>query len=262
MVFYNQTMKKSLKFFLLLILSFTFTFTKFNQVSAQSNNIPKELLEVVTKIDLAANNHDLKLIEQNISPKFTTEDGLNYETFVSSLEKLWSKYKDLKYTTTIESWTQNQDELVAKTITNIQGNYEINGKKFTLSSDIKAEQYFVNNQLIKQKILAEKNEVITGEKPPAVTINLPEKARPGEEFDFDVILQDPIGSDIILGGVLEEKIDSSLYLKPSSLELEALSAGGIFKRVKLPLTKEDHWYSIILIGTDGMRMITQRVNID
>jgi hypothetical protein len=95
-----------------------------------------------------------------------------------------------------------------------------------------------------------------------VKINLPEKARPGQEFDFDVILQDPMGSDIILGAALEEKIDPSLYLKPSSLELDALSAGGIFKRVKLPLTEEDHWYSVILIRNDGMRMITQRVNIE
>lgn len=259
---YNRTMKKSLQFFLLVILSFSFTFTKYHQVSAQSNNIPKELLEIVTKIDLAANNRDLKLIEKNISPQFTNQDGLTYDTFTSSLEQLWSKYKDLKYTTKIESWSQDKDQLVATTITNIQGSYEINGKKFMLNSDIKAEQYFVNNQLIKQKILSEKNEITSGENPPSVRINLPEKARPGQEFDFDVILQDPIGADIILGAALEEKIDPSLYLKPSSLELDALSAGGIFKRVKLPLTEEDHWYSVILIRTDGMRMITQRVNIE
>ncbi|MBL1209576.1 nuclear transport factor 2 family protein [Geminocystis sp. GBBB08] len=255
-------MKKSIKFFLFIILSFSFVLSKDHHVFAQSNNIPKELLEVVTKIDLAANNQDLKLIEQNISPKFTTEDGLNYENFTSSLKNLWSKYKDLKYTTKIESWKQNQDQLVATTITNIQGSYDINGKKFTLNSEIKSEQYFLNNQLIKQKILTEKNEVTSGEKPPIATVNLPQKARPGQEFDFDVILQDPIGSYSVLGGVLENKIDSSLYLKPSTLELDTLSAGGIFKRVKLPMTPEDHWYSVILINTDGMRMITQRVNVE
>lgn len=255
-------MKKSFKFFLLVILSFSFTFTKYNQVVAQSNNIPKELLGIITKIDLAANNRDLKLIEQNISPQFTNQDGLNYDSFTSSLKQLWSKYDDLKYTTKIESWSQDKDQLVAITTTNIQGSYKINDKKMTLNSEIKSEQYFVNNQLVKQKILKEKNEITSGENPPVVRINLPEKARPGQEFDFDVILQDPVGSDIILGAAIEEKINPSLYLKPSSLELDALSAGGIFKRVKLPLIEEDHWYSVLLIRTDGIRMITQRVNVE
>ncbi|BAQ60831.1 cyanobacterial hypothetical protein [Geminocystis sp. NIES-3708] len=255
-------MKKSLKFFLLVILSFSFTFTKYNQVVAQSNNIPKELLGVISKIDLAANNRDLKSIEKNISPQFTNQDGLNYDSFTSSLKQLWSKYDDLKYTTKIESWSQDKNQLVAITTTNIQGSYKINDQKMTLNSEIKSEQYFVDNQLVKQKILKEKNEITSGQNPPVVRINLPEKARPGQEFDFDVILQDPVGSDIILGAAIEEKINPSLYLKPSNLELDALSAGGIFKRVKLPLTEEDHWYSVLLIRTDGIRMITQRVNVE
>ncbi|BAQ64908.1 hypothetical protein [Geminocystis sp. NIES-3709] len=259
-------MKKSLKFFIIVLLSFSFSLTKFApssaQSNAQSNNVPKELLEIVTKIDLAANNRDVKLIEQNISPNFTNQDGLDYKTFLSSLEKNWTKYDDLKYTTSIESWNRNEDQLVAVTVTNIQGSYNINEKKFVLNSQIKAEQYFANNQLIKQKVLAEKSEVTSGENPPNVTINLPDKARPGQEFDFDVILQDPIDSDLILGAALEDKINPELYINPSSLELDSLSAGGIFKRVKLPITSEDHWYSVILIRADGLRMITQRVNVE
>jgi len=256
-------MKKTCNFLFLVLLSLSFTATKLNIALAQSNNnTPKELLELVNKIDLAANNKDLKSTKENISPSFTNSDGLNYEKFISSLEKFWSKYDNLKYTTKIESWTENNNELVATTVTNIEGSYIINNQKFILNSEIKAEQYFVNNQLIKYNILEEKNEITSGEKPPVVTFNLPKKEKPGQEFDFDVILQDPVGSDLILGAALEEKIDSSLYLKPSSLELDTLFAGGIFKRVKLPLTPEDHWYSVILIRADGLRMITQRVNID
>lgn len=256
-------MKKSLKFFLLVVLSFSLTFTKNNQVFAQSNNnIPKELLAIITKIDQGANNRDLKLIEESISPQFSSQDGLTFDNLTTSLKQLWSKYDDLEYTTKIESWTQDKDQLIAITTTNIKGNYQVNGQKMTLNSEIKSEQYFVNNKLVKQKIIKEKNEITSGQNPPIVTINLPEKARPGQEFDFDVILQEPIGSDIVLGAAIEEKINPSLYLQPSTLELDTLSAGGIFKRVRLPLTEEDHWYSVLLIRQDGMRMITQRVHIE
>lgn len=253
-------MKKNITFFLLVMLSLSFSLTKFNPVSAQSNNIPRELLDIITKIDLGANNQDLTLIEANISPKFSNQDGLDYNSYISSLKKTWKKYDNLKYTTSIESWKRDQDKLVATTITNIQGTYEISGKKLMLNSQIKAEQYFTNNQLVKQKILTEKTEVTSGENPPNVTINLPDKVRPGQEFDFDVILQEPLGSDLILGAALEDKIKPELYLNPSTLELDSLSAGGIFKRVKMPVTTDDHWYSVILIRADGLKMITQRVH--
>ena len=255
-------MTKTVKFLLFLIVSFSLSVNKFNGVWAQSGNIPQEIIEIVPKLDAAFNNRDVDLIEKYVSSNFTNEDGLNYETFNESLKKLWSKYKDLQYTTTVESWREENNQLVAITVTNITGSYKINGQKFELNSEIKSEQFFADNQLIKQNILKERNEVTSGENPPTVTLNLPERVRPGQEFDLDVIIEEPVGSDLVLGAALEEEINYSLYIEPSSLELEALTAGGIFKRVTLPSNAQDHWYSLILIRNGGIRMITQRVNVD
>jgi len=256
-------MNKTNKFLLLILLGLSLTITQFKQVKAQSNNIPSNLLEIVTKIDSAANNKDIELLAENISPEFVSSDGLNSESLQEYLEKMWSKYPDLKYTTSIESWEEKQGELSAVTLTKIEGSYESGGKKFVLNSEIKANQYFSNNQLIKQDIISEKTEITSGENPPKVRVNLPAKVNVGQEFDFDVILEEPVGSDIVLGGVSEEKVSPSLYLEPSSIELDALTAGGIFKRVKLPVTdNQDHWYSVILIRDGGIRMITQRVKVN
>ena len=253
-------MTKTVKFFLFLIISFSLTATKVDRVFAQSNT--PTVIEIIPQLDFAFNNRDSDLIEKYVSPDFTNEDGLTYETFRESLEKLWSKYKDLQYTTTVESSRTESDQLIAITVTNITGSYEVNGKKFEFNSEIKAEQFFVNGQLVKQNILKERNEITSGQKPPLVTMNLPETARPGQEFNLDVILQEPIGSDLVLGAALEEPTNSSLYIEPSLLELEALTAGGIFKKVTLPSDAQDHWYSFILIRNGGVRMITQRVNVD
>lgn len=256
-------MNKINKFFFLVLLGISLTTIQFKQVKAQSNNIPAKVLEIVTKIDTAANNKNIELLKQNISPQFTTSDGLNAEYFKESLENLWSKYDNLKYTTTIESWQEKDGQLSAITITNIEGSYESGGKKFILNSQIKANQSFANNQLIKQEIISEKSEITSGDNPPEVRVNLPQRVNVGQQFDFDVILEKPIGSDIVLGGVSEQKVSPSVYLEPPSIELDALTAGGIFKRVKLPPTaNQDHWYSVILIRDGGIRMITQRVKVN
>ncbi len=256
-------MTKTFKFLLLLIVSLSLTTTtKFNPVLAQSKDIPQQIIDVVPQLDFAFNNRDEDLIKKYISANFTNEDGLNYQTLNESLRQMWSRYQDLEYTTTIESWRRESNQLVATTTTSITGSYQINQQKFTLNSIIKSEQFFADNQLVKQNILQEKNEITSGEKPPVVRVNIPQTVRPGQEFDLDVILEEPVGSDLVLGAALEEKIDSSLYMKPSSIELEALSAGGIFKRVKLSEANQDHWYSFIVIRNGGIRMITQRVNVN
>lgn len=255
-------MNKKTHLILMLGLTLGLTFSKPELIKAQSNNIPPVITEIVTNIDLANNNQDLELLKKHISPNFTNQDGLNLDLLTQSLNKQWSKYKDLKYTTTIESWEEKGNNLSFITKTTVTGSYEANGKTFTLNSNIRARQQLNNNQIFKQEILSEKTEITAGENPPTITVNLPERVRPGQEFDFDVVLQEPIGSDIVLGGVAQEKISPNLYLEPSNIELDALTAGGIFKRVKLPISDQNHWYSAIFIRNGGIRIINQRVNVE
>ena len=73
----------------------------------------------------------------------------NVQLDKESLEKLWSKYENLNYKSKIESSKIENGELVAIVVTKITGSYEINGNKFELESEIKSEQYFANEQLVK-----------------------------------------------------------------------------------------------------------------
>lgn len=80
-------MNKTNKFLLLILLGLSLNITQFKQVKAQSNNIPSNLLEIVTKIDSAANNKDIELLAENISPEFASSDGINSESLQEYLEK-------------------------------------------------------------------------------------------------------------------------------------------------------------------------------
>lgn len=249
--------------YFLLVLNFCLTTTKFNAVKAQSTPaIPPQLIELTTKIDLAANNQDVKSLSQYFSPQFKTTDGLNYTNFTESLKKLWAKFPSLTYKTTIESWEEKKGELIATTLTKIEGSLDSGGRQINLVSNIRAKYYFENKKLIEQEILTEKTEITSGDNPPEIIINLPETAKPGSEFDFDVIVTEPLGSDLLLGGASEKEVSSKLYTESSTIELDALSSGGIFKRVKIPNNSEDLLYSVILIRADGLRLTTQRVKIE
>jgi hypothetical protein len=223
---------------------------------------PSELTEAIAKIDLAANNHDWETLKQYIAPQFSSQDGLNYQSFAQLLAKSWQNYPNLTYQTTLKSWEQKVAQLVAETVTEIRGTFDSDGRKIDLFSTIHSLQYFEDGQLVRQEILQERTDLISGENPPEVEVILPEKARPGEQFNFDVIVKEPLGSELLLGAAMEEKIDSERYLNPSQLKLDALSAGGIFKLVTAPQVTNDRWYSAIVIRSDGMRLITQRVRIE
>lgn len=224
-------------------------------------NAPKELREIITKIDFAANKHNIKMLEDYISSDFVTQDGLNYESFSKSLSQLWEKYSNVTYKTTLVSWEKKDNQLLAEIVTEIQGIYNDDGRKINLSSTIKSLQYFENGKLVKQEILNERTDLTSGENPPEVQVRLPEKVRPGQRFNFDVIIKEPLGNNLLLGEAIEDKITPETYLDPSEIELKALTAGGIFKLVTAPLTKGDRWYSAILIKSDGIRLVTQRVKI-
>ena len=258
-----QIKKSLLKLPLTFVLSFCISFGIAGLVRAERpETAPKELIEVISKIDYAANNRDFELLEPYISPQFVSQDGLTYQSFNESLQKLWQNYSNLQYNTTLQSWEREENKLLAETLTEITGSYNSDGREITLSSTIRSLQYFENGQLIRQEILSERTDLISGENPPKVEVKLPEKVRPGQQFNFDVIVEEPLGYDLLLGAALDKKVNVDRYLNPDELDLNALSAGGLFKLVTAPQTLNDLWLSAILVRADGIRLITQRVRVE
>ena len=232
-----------------------------SSVRAESpETAPQELTQVISEIEAAANNQDVEAVMQFYSPEFSNSDGLSATSVSQALTKLWERYPQLSYTTELQSWEQEGDDLVAETVTTIQGTENNNGRAIQLDSTIRSRQYFRNQKLIRQDILSEKTNVTSGDAPPEVSVNLPEQVQPGEEFNFDVVVQQPIGEEVLLGAALEEPVSSDRYLNPGTLELDILPAGGIFKLVKIPQTPKSQWLSAILVQSDGITMVTRRVN--
>ena len=231
-----------------------------NAVRGQSAPVPEELAETISAIEAAANDRDLDELLEYYSEDFTNTDGLTTETLAQALEQMWSEYPELTYSTEIESWSREGDELVAETKTTIQGmNDEANVGQ--LSSTIESRQYFQEQKLVRQEILAEQSRLSSGQNPPQVNVIAPDTVETGKKYNFDLIVDEPLGEGVLLGAVQEQKTAGQLYLNPTQLELELLPAGGIFKVATAPLLPDSNWLSAILVRGDGITRITHRVNV-
>ena len=234
-----------------------------NTVQGESAaTVPEELTEIISGIENAANNQDIEQLLQYYSDNFTNTDGLTTETLSDALIGIWNNYPQLEYTTEIESWSQEGNQLIAETKTTIEGVQNTQGRKARLNSIIKSRQYFQNQKLVRQEILTEQSQLNSGNNPPQVQIDAPTVVTAGEKYNFDLIVNEPLGEQVLLGAVQEEKTAGNLYLNPTALELEPLPAGGIYKVATAPLLPQSNWLSAILVRGDGMTMITHRINIE
>ncbi|MCC0176521.1 nuclear transport factor 2 family protein [Waterburya agarophytonicola K14] len=227
-----------------------------------ADTAPDELTKIIFEIEDAANNRDLDKVLDYYSEDFTNSDGLSVDSLAEGLEQMWQNYPQLKYTTEIVSWSKEEDLLVAETITTIKGVQKTKGRVTRLNSTIKSRQYFEDDQLVNQDILTEQSQLKSGDNPPKVEIVAPEVVQTGEQYNFDLIVDEPLEEKILLGAIKEEKTASNLYLNPTVLELEPLPAGGIYKTATAPLLPDSNWVSAILVRGDGITMITHRVNME
>jgi hypothetical protein len=223
--------------------------------------IPPELKEMVSEIETAANNKDLETLLKYYSSDFTNTDGLTYASLGETIKQMWNSYPQMQYKTEIKSWQQVGEELVAETITHIQGSQDSNGRVVKIDSNLHSRQYFQDEKLVRQEILSEQTKVTSGDNPPQINVVAPQQVKGGAKYNFDVIVTEPLGESVLLGAAIEENISSDRYLNPGSLELEPLPAGGIYKLVTAPRLPNNYWLSAILVRGDGITMVTQRISV-
>lgn len=257
----RQSRFASSHWLLLLLLTLGFTAGwKCAQASAPTN-APPQLKNLLTQIDTAANQRNVKAVMQFYSPSFKHGDGLNYQTMEQALNALWKQYPQLRYSTQLQSWKLQGNVIIADTVTKITSLPSPNNNNMALSATITSRQQVSGGKILRQDILSERTQVTSGSKPPQIDFKLPQQVTIGQQYNFDAIVQEPLGEDYILGTALEEPIQANKYLSPTPVDLQLLSSGGLFKIGKAPMTPGSQWVSAVIMRGDGMTMITQRMQV-
>ena len=137
-----------------------------------------------------------------------------------------------------------------------------NPRSAELESVIRSRQTYEDEQIITQEILSERNQLASGPNPPTVTVILPERVAPEEAYEFDAIVQEPIGDNYLLGVALDEGTTSEDFFTPRPIDLELLAAGGLFKIGDAPTDADNLWISGLLIRDDGLVIVTRRLRVE
>jgi hypothetical protein len=222
---------------------------------------PAEIVETLTQIDAAANQADLATVLGFYSPNFRTADGITYENLEQNLAELWERYPGLTYQTQLNSWEADGLAIVVETTTTITGSQSNADRPQTLSSTITSRQRFENSLIVEQEILSEQTQVTIGDTAPVVEVLLPEEVLIGQTFEFDAIVQEPLGDRLLLGAAIDERVQADGYFAEVPISLEVLSSGGLFKLGRAPATPDSQWISAVLIREDGITTVTQRLRI-
>lgn len=261
-LFLKRQGKFSLKIGIILFLLSLGTTISWQCVQANTpQNAPPELKNLLTQIDAAASQGDVKRVIEFYSPNFTNGDGLNRQTLEKALVELWKRYPKLRYSTQLQSWKSEGNTIVAETVTNITGLPSANSNNLTLNATIKSRQRVTGTKILHQDILSERTLLTSGKKPPQIDVKLPQQVKVGQQYNFDAIVKEPLGEDFLLGTAMEESIHSEKYLTPTSVNLESLTSGGIFKVGRAPSTPGSQWISAVILRGDGMTMVTQRLDV-
>ncbi|MEO0704362.1 MAG: nuclear transport factor 2 family protein [Cyanobacteria bacterium J06649_5] len=231
-------------------------------VAALPETAPAELVNAIESIETAASAGDITGVMQNYSPSFTNEDGFTFETLPTALQTLWDQYDSLTYRVELQSWEQANNGYTAETVTYIDGTQTVDGQAMTLESVIRSEQTFVAGKVVSQETLSERNQVTSGDMPPTVSVILPEQVTPGESYDFDAIVMEPLGNRYLLGAAIEEGVTATDFFAGRPIELELLAAGGLFKIGEAPEAPDSRWVSALLVREDGLTVVTRRLRVD
>ncbi len=226
-----------------------------------AQNAPADLKNLLTQVDAAASRGDVKGVLQFYSPNFTHGDGLNFQTLEKSLISLWQRYPKLQYSTKLLSSKPEGNAIIAETETTITGLPSGNSNNSALNATIKSRQRITGGKIVRQDILSERTQLTSGSKPPQIDFKLPEQVQVGQKYNFDAIVQEPLGDDFLLGTALEEAIKPDNFLNPTSVDLQLLTSGGLFKTAQAPSTPGSRWVSAVILRGNGMTMVTQRMQV-
>jgi hypothetical protein len=229
--------------------------------AATPDTAPPALKTFLTQVDAAANRQNVQEVLRFYSPAFKHSDGLTRETLEQSLTQLWKRYPNLQYRTELKSWKADGTAIVAETVTRITGRQTLGNREFTLDTTLTARQRLENQAIVSQEILDERSQMTSGSKPPSVKLMLPAQVATGQDYSVDAIVEEPLGDDLLLGTALEEPVRPEGLLNPTIVNLELLSAGGIFKVGRAPAQPDNRWISAVVVRHNGLTMVTRRLQV-
>lgn len=231
------------------------------QAAVKANNFPAGLFQAIATLDSAANRQDLAGVMKFYSDDFKHSDGMTKPMFQEILQKFWQTHRGIQYRTEIINIESKGEQYQVETMTKVTGTVN----DFKLIANLSSIQTYQNKngswQILAQEVLTERTSLRSGDKPPTVELRLPDVIGIGRQYALDAIVIEPVGNSLLLGAVVEKKVNPANYLKDVTIPLQTLRTGGIFRIGQAPYREGDRWISVVLLRENGLAINTQRLKV-
>ena len=223
---------------------------------------PEDLIQTLEAIEIASNARSLDQVIGYYHPNFTSGDGYGRAELGQLLAAFWEEYSVLTYDIELTSWEKTAEGYWIETLTYVEGQRQPSShRNLSLTATVRSQQRLQEGQIVYQEVLAEESRLQSGSRPPDLRVLLPQQVAPGETYEFDAIVTEPLEGRALLGGALDEGVSADDFLKPRPIVLEILPAGGVFKRGLAPEMTDARWISGVIIREDGLVVETRRLRV-
>ncbi len=115
--------------------------------------------------------------------------------------------------------------------------------------------------IIQHEIISEETIVQSGEIVLPIQVNIPQTVLTGTNYDFDIIVERPLGDSMLAGGLTPVTPDEMNNNISPKISLTPLGSGGLFKSIKAPLSEGFQNFAAQIAHPEGIITITKKVSI-
>ncbi|KKZ15417.1 MAG: hypothetical protein TH68_00450 [Candidatus Synechococcus spongiarum 142] len=210
--------------------------------------------QLVDRLHQALNSNDAA----GLTALMNQEGTMDSQQLLARLERLAEKFGPL-------TWQVSQGQTLAdgraRLELEVRGMGEVAGVLYQMEAKQTLAVSSQQGQILNQEVLKEESWVYSGDQRLPVTLQIPDAVLTGQRYDVDVILDEPLNSGILAGGILEVSPYEVETMGAPTIQLSTLNAGGLFKRVQAPYTSGGQTWTIMLVHPDGTLIASKRVQV-
>ncbi|MYI71970.1 MAG: hypothetical protein F4099_05575 [Synechococcus sp. SB0673_bin_10] len=210
--------------------------------------------QLVDRLHQALNNNDAA----GLTALINQEGTMDPQQLLARLGRLEERFGPL-------TWQVSQGQPLpdgrALLELEVRGMGEVAGVLYQLEATQTLAVSSRQGQILEQEVLEEEAWVYSGDQRLPVTLQIPDAVLTGQRYDVDVILDEPLDSGLLAGGILEVSPYAVQIMRAPTIQLGALHAGGLFKRVQAPYTPGGQTWAVMLVHPDGTLIASKRVRV-
>ncbi len=242
-------MNPKLHYLLKVAISFTLLLSKTSFHPILANDLSEPPLS--TLLETALNKNNFSLIKNILTKQDELSLKSQYDYFIVKFPNAKWNFKEE------ESLLDGRRSLTVL----ISGDRQLKNEKYSIKAKQNYAIKYYQGKIISLELMSEETILQKSDQPISIEVKVPETVLTGTLYDFDIIIDKPLGNTIIAAGLTNITTDQIKNQISPEINLTPLGSGGLFKIVRAPLKDGMQNWAALIVHPTGMVSVTKRVKI-